>query len=101
MNLIIPQGIVLILHLSKHVPKIAAWKTISYRGTEIIILFSFSLKVLIFCCVAADAENEESSAELKSAKETIDLKELKRVDHILASLQRKVTGFFYTWYILF
>ncbi|THU67468.1 hypothetical protein C4D60_Mb05t24940 [Musa balbisiana] len=38
----------------------------------------------------ADAENEESSAELKSAKETIDLKELKRVDHILASLQRKL-----------
>jgi hypothetical protein len=27
------------------------------------------------------------------AKETIDLKEIKRVDHILASLQRKVSSY--------
>ncbi|WOK94323.1 mediator of RNA polymerase II transcription subunit 6 [Canna indica] len=38
----------------------------------------------------ADAENEDSSSELNITKETVDLKELKRVDHILASLQRKL-----------
>ncbi|KAL0341946.1 UNVERIFIED_CONTAM: Mediator of RNA polymerase II transcription subunit [Sesamum calycinum] len=37
-----------------------------------------------------DAENESTSSEPKAAKETIDFKELKRVDHILASLQRKL-----------
>ncbi|KAK6148789.1 hypothetical protein DH2020_016314 [Rehmannia glutinosa] len=37
-----------------------------------------------------DAENESTSSETKAAKETIDFKELKRVDHILASLQRKL-----------
>ncbi|XP_068648414.1 mediator of RNA polymerase II transcription subunit 6 isoform X1 [Aristolochia californica] len=36
-----------------------------------------------------DAESESTSIEPKSGKETIDLKEVKRVDHILASLQRK------------
>lgn len=44
-------------------------------------------------CVSSgtvDAENESTSSEPKAAKETIDFKELKRVDHILASLQRKV-----------
>ncbi|XP_068648415.1 mediator of RNA polymerase II transcription subunit 6 isoform X2 [Aristolochia californica] len=37
-----------------------------------------------------DAESESTSIEPKSGKETIDLKEVKRVDHILASLQRKL-----------
>nr|GLL23450.1 mediator of RNA polymerase II transcription subunit 6 [Ipomoea trifida]GMC76055.1 mediator of RNA polymerase II transcription subunit 6 [Ipomoea batatas] len=37
-----------------------------------------------------DAENESGHAESKAPKETIDFKELKRVDHILASLQRKL-----------
>ncbi|KAH6773455.1 RNA polymerase transcriptional regulation mediator-like protein [Perilla frutescens var. hirtella] len=37
-----------------------------------------------------DAENESASSEPKPPKETIDFKELKRVDHILASLQRKL-----------
>ncbi|XP_070016169.1 mediator of RNA polymerase II transcription subunit 6 [Nicotiana sylvestris] len=36
------------------------------------------------------AENESEASEPKPAKETIDFKELKRVDHILASLQRKL-----------
>ncbi|XP_049399265.1 mediator of RNA polymerase II transcription subunit 6-like [Solanum stenotomum] len=36
------------------------------------------------------SENERSASESKAAKETIDFKELKRVDHILASLQRKL-----------
>ncbi|OVA14465.1 Mediator complex [Macleaya cordata] len=37
-----------------------------------------------------DGENESTGLEPKVAKETIDFKELKRVDHILASLQRKL-----------
>ncbi|CAH9052530.1 unnamed protein product [Cuscuta europaea] len=37
-----------------------------------------------------DAENEGGHAEKKVPKEAIDFKELKRVDHILASLQRKL-----------
>lgn len=37
-----------------------------------------------------EAENESGNAEAKAPKETIDFKELKRVDHILASLQRKL-----------
>ncbi|XP_020265242.1 mediator of RNA polymerase II transcription subunit 6 isoform X2 [Asparagus officinalis] len=37
----------------------------------------------------ADAESEGSNTEAKT-KETIDFKDLKRVDHILASLQRKL-----------
>ncbi|KAK6911972.1 Mediator complex, subunit Med6 [Dillenia turbinata] len=40
--------------------------------------------------VAADAESEEPALEPKAEKETIDLKEVKRVDHILVSLQRKL-----------
>ncbi|XP_010939752.1 mediator of RNA polymerase II transcription subunit 6 [Elaeis guineensis] len=38
----------------------------------------------------AEAENEDVNSESKAAKEAIDIKELKRVDHILASLQRKL-----------
>ncbi|KAG6534150.1 hypothetical protein ZIOFF_008034 [Zingiber officinale] len=38
----------------------------------------------------ADAENEEPNSESINGKEAIDLKELKRVDHILATLQRKL-----------
>ncbi|XP_073141256.1 mediator of RNA polymerase II transcription subunit 6 [Henckelia pumila] len=37
-----------------------------------------------------DAETETTSSESKTTKETIDFKELKRLDHILASLQRKL-----------
>ncbi|XP_011626778.1 mediator of RNA polymerase II transcription subunit 6 [Amborella trichopoda] len=37
-----------------------------------------------------DTENESASLEVKTGKEAIDLKELKRVDHILASLQKKL-----------
>ncbi|XP_057977047.1 mediator of RNA polymerase II transcription subunit 6 [Malania oleifera] len=37
-----------------------------------------------------DAENESAAFESKVGKETIDFKEVKRVDHILASLQRKL-----------
>ncbi|XP_020090764.1 mediator of RNA polymerase II transcription subunit 6 [Ananas comosus] len=38
----------------------------------------------------AEAESEAASSESKTTKETINIKELKRVDHILASLQRKL-----------
>lgn len=38
----------------------------------------------------ADSETEGNSSETKVVKEAIDIKELKRVDHILASLQRKL-----------
>lgn len=63
--------------------------------------FSFLFSSLLFCVWglyfvitsdAVDAENESGGLESKVAKETIALKELKRVDHILASLQRKVTS---------
>lgn len=37
-----------------------------------------------------DSENENTSLEPKAIKETIDVKEVKRVDLILASLQRKL-----------
>ncbi|XP_039025957.1 mediator of RNA polymerase II transcription subunit 6-like [Hibiscus syriacus] len=37
-------------------------------------------------------ENESETLEPKGGKEAIDFKEVKRVDHILASLQRKVTN---------
>ncbi|KVH90317.1 Mediator complex, subunit Med6 [Cynara cardunculus var. scolymus] len=40
--------------------------------------------------VVLDSENEGVSLEPKAAKESIDFKEVKRVDHILASLQRKL-----------
>nr|KYP54113.1 Mediator of RNA polymerase II transcription subunit 6 [Cajanus cajan] len=39
---------------------------------------------------SADSENETALPESKTVKETIDIKEVKRVDHILASLQRKL-----------
>lgn len=45
---------------------------------------------------SVDTEKETTVPEPKAAKETIDLKEIKRVDHILASLQRKVS-----WYTTF
>ncbi|KAL5575523.1 hypothetical protein UlMin_017222 [Ulmus minor] len=37
-----------------------------------------------------DSKNESAAFESKVGKETIDFKEVKRVDHILASLQRKL-----------
>ncbi|KAI7729978.1 hypothetical protein M8C21_020572, partial [Ambrosia artemisiifolia] len=37
-----------------------------------------------------DSEDDSTSHEPKATKETIDFKEVKRVDHILASLQRKL-----------
>ncbi|KAH7865446.1 hypothetical protein Vadar_006810 [Vaccinium darrowii] len=37
-----------------------------------------------------EADNEGASFESKAGKETIDFKEVKRIDHILASLQRKL-----------
>ncbi|PNX73955.1 mediator of RNA polymerase II transcription subunit 6-like protein [Trifolium pratense] len=48
--------------------------------------FSHEFPYILF-----DSENETTIPEPKAAKETIDLKEIKRVDHILASLQRKNT----------
>ena len=46
---------------------------------------------MILLAGSADSENETALLESKTAKETIDIKEVKRVDHILASLQRKVS----------
>lgn len=48
---------------------------------------------VLFHYAAVDAENEGATVDSKPVKETIDLKEVKRVDLILASLQRKVTLF--------
>ncbi|WMV57565.1 hypothetical protein MTR67_050950 [Solanum verrucosum] len=53
--------------------------------------FPLSCGSLSYCVFLVASENERSASESKAAKETIDFKELKRVDHILASLQRKVT----------
>lgn len=45
----------------------------------------------MYCIDVVDNESEIGGAsESKASKENIDLKEIKRVDHILASLQRKV-----------
>lgn len=41
--------------------------------------------------MVAVAEDESAVIVPKAAKETIDRKEVMRVDHILAQLQRKVT----------
>lgn len=41
--------------------------------------------------VAVDNENDGASLDSKAGKEIIDFKEVKRIDHILANLQRKVT----------
>lgn len=48
--------------------------------------------MLSICAVgdAVDSENENAVVESKASKEPIDFKEVKRIDHILASLQRKV-----------
>lgn len=57
---------------------------------------------LNICCDTVEADNEGSSFESKAGKETIDFKEVKRIDHILASLHRKVTWltkFFPCFYI--
>ncbi|XP_052183389.1 mediator of RNA polymerase II transcription subunit 6 isoform X2 [Diospyros lotus] len=40
--------------------------------------------------IGNDAENGSTAFEPKVGKETIDFKEVKRIDHILASLQRKL-----------
>lgn len=59
----------------------------------LLINFLHLQSVTIHLCLfpnTVDTENESASSEPKAAKETIDFKELKRVDHILASLQRKV-----------
>lgn len=40
--------------------------------------------------IAVETESDAATTESKIQKEAIDVKELKRIDHILASLQRKV-----------
>ncbi|GMH22148.1 hypothetical protein Nepgr_023991 [Nepenthes gracilis] len=37
-----------------------------------------------------DGESDGAAADLKTGKETVDVKEVKRIDHILGSLQRKL-----------
>lgn len=48
---------------------------------------------MFFSSDAVDSENENAPLDSKVGKETIDFKEMKRIDHILASLQRKVAMF--------
>lgn len=50
------------------------------------------ITIFIFFCLV-DTENESATLVPKAPKETIDLKEVKRIDHILASLQRKVMSY--------
>lgn len=40
--------------------------------------------------IAVETEPDAVASESKTQKEAIDLKELKRIDHILSSLKRKV-----------
>ncbi|KAJ1390940.1 Mediator complex, subunit Med6 [Sesbania bispinosa] len=58
------------------------------------LIFHTHLISLSSCVLPAsgsvDSENETALLESKVGKETIDVKEVKRVDHILASLQRKL-----------
>ena len=57
-----------------------------------LIILPFLLWHLVFLIFGlVDSENETAIRESKANKETIDFKEVKRVDHILASLQRKVS----------
>ena len=61
--------------------------------------FSLQLQFYwLFSHGSVDSENE--SEEVKPAKGTIDFKEVKRVDRILASLQRKVTQISIYWYCM-
>ena len=54
---------------------------------------SCSYHVDLFVVISDAVDADESVAlESKVAKETIDFKEVKRIDHILASLQRKVNS---------
>lgn len=55
------------------------------------VLTSVNINWILFpLSGSVDSENETAVLEPKVGKETIDLKEVMRVDHILASLQRKV-----------
>ncbi|RLN12980.1 mediator of RNA polymerase II transcription subunit 6 [Panicum miliaceum] len=40
--------------------------------------------------IAVETESDAAASESKTQKEAIDLKELKRIDHILSSLKRKI-----------
>jgi len=42
-----------------------------------------------------ETNSDAAASESKTQKEAIDLKELKRIDHILSSLKRKVICFFF------
>ncbi|KAG6425885.1 hypothetical protein SASPL_110093 [Salvia splendens] len=78
-------------HISKSFNTAASkLEKIGYEETKEELLY-FDLVVFTFAFPeTVDAENESASSEPKAPKETINFKELKRVDHILASLQRKL-----------
>ena len=46
--------------------------------------------------IAVETESDAAASESKTQKEAIDLKELKRIDHILSSLKRKVIVLFFS-----
>jgi hypothetical protein len=52
------------------------------------------MSVLLLLYIAVETEADAAASESKTQKEAIDLKELKRIDHILTSLKRKVICFF-------
>lgn len=64
------------------------------------MIISFS-QLLSWIYDAVDTENESETFEPKGGKEAIDFKEVKRVDHILASLQRKVTCNFFVLMLIY
>ncbi|RZC63901.1 hypothetical protein C5167_025651 [Papaver somniferum] len=58
------------------------------KKTKKLNMNSYCKRTLPLCAV--DGENEITGTETKVVKETIDFKEVKRIDHILGALQRKL-----------
>ncbi|OIW20068.1 hypothetical protein TanjilG_32028 [Lupinus angustifolius] len=63
---------------------------VSDRKSGVLLTFVNVNLIVIPLAGSVDAENESEVLESKVSKETIDLKEVKRIDMILASLQRKL-----------
>ena len=47
--------------------------------------------LIFFLLVVIDGESDDTADDAVASKETIDIRELKRIDHIINSLQRKVS----------
>jgi hypothetical protein len=61
-------------------------------------IFCLKMRLISYYCIAADADSESVSSDSKPQKEAVNIKELKRVDHILGALGRKVEILFFISY---